>query len=160
MERAHVYYLRVPIDSPLGNEGVRIMNDNADGRIMQESLDLIRENWRNLDSFKTPVIMILAIINGRIIGMSSGAIDNGNLNNSITVVSSKFRGMGIGSSLMKEKAEQIKELFPFSNIVTRVAQDNAGSITALLNAGYIAEREGKFKKKNGTEGRYFVFRYI
>jgi RimJ/RimL family protein N-acetyltransferase len=156
---AEIFTMRVPIDSPLGKMGIETMNDWCDGHIMQESLDIFRDLWKQLDLLESPIIMIVAICNGHVVGMSGGIIQNGQLNNSIIVVNQKFRRRGIGTKMLRSKAETIASLWPNVNIISRVSQDNAGSIQTCLKAGFRVIEEGNFTKKNGDPASYFIFKY-
>lgn len=156
---AEVTTLRVPIDSELGRMGVAIMDDYGDKRIMQESLDIYRGTYRNLDRQESPLVMYVAICNGHVAGMTAGVCQDGLLHNSVTVVDPNFRRRGIATRLIKEKAILINKLWPHVEITSRVAQDNVGSVQSLLAAGFVVVSEGRFTKKNGEEASYFMFRY-
>lgn len=157
MIKSAVEITRVRPESFLGRACVDIMNNDSNGRITQDSLDMYRGEFDLLDDFKYKVVMMAALFRGEVIGMSAGITDGKTMTNGITVVRGKYRKMGVGQKLMRAKATEIISYWPDAKISTKVATNNVPSMRSLIKAGYKALDVSTTKKNNGATVNCFTF---
>lgn len=157
--RAQPTIVRVPLNSTIGAMALGLMDDHSDGRITQESLDMYRSNYSMLDELTTRVVLLAAIVNGDVVGMSACVVQDNEMYNGVTVVKAPYRKYGIGSLLMRTKAGMIKKHIPNCSIKTKVAASNIASLKALINASFKATSMCMTTKNSGDKIPCFTFEY-